>query len=104
MLRSPVKLSGRTGGATGRSLATDSPRPGRLYYFEELPENLKAELGELDITGHIYSEDANYRLLMVGDGVRREGETIFPGLVLKEITGEGAHFTYRGFLFLVDAF
>lgn len=94
----------KSGGVTGGVVSPAPPESGRLYRYEELPDALKAELGELDITGHIYSEDAAFRLIMVNDGVRREGDTVSPGVVLKAITSAGAHFSYRGYLFLIEAF
>jgi len=80
------------------------PESGKLYGLEDIPADVRDELPELSITGHIHSDDASFRILTVSDEVKREGDTVFPGLVLEEITATGAHFRYRGYLFFVSAF
>lgn len=83
--------------------ALTGPVAGRLYDLHELPGVIRDELGDLVMTGHIFSDDPSFRVVMVGDRVMKEGDTVSPGLVLKEITGDGARFAYRGYVFLVKA-
>jgi general secretion pathway protein B len=75
----------------------------RVTSFEELPEDLRKSLQDLKIVAHVYSDDPSFRLLSIGEGLRREGETVRPGLLLEEILPDGAVFRYGRYRFPIDA-
>lgn len=59
------------------------------------------EILELQVSGHIYSEDARMRMIVVGNRVLREGDPIDAGLRVDEITAEGALISLRGVSYTV---
>jgi len=73
--------------------------PDRLLSFEELPDEIRAALKELTITGHIYSSDPLLRRLNVNDGMWREGDSLPVGATIEEINERGAVFRYVGYRF-----
>jgi len=68
--------------------------------FDRLPPEVKAQLPDLKITGHIFSNNPDNRIININGGIFREGDRISENLILKEITLTGAIFDYKGILFL----
>ena len=68
---------------------------------EALPQDVRASLGKLAVSGHVWSEEPGLRMLTVSDRIVREGQEAAPGVRLLEITQEGAVFTARGWRFRV---
>lgn len=77
------------------------PADGRVLDLAELPASLRAELPKLLVSGHVWSEEPELRLLSVDDRLLREGGEAAPGVNLQEITPAGAVFVYRGWHFRV---
>jgi len=84
----------------------DAGRPGagasvpeRIPRLAELPDTLRRELPALAIGGSVHSPDPDARMVILNGQVRREGDTVGNGLVLKRIRASSAVFEYRGQLF-----
>jgi len=87
-----------------RPSATEEPvlPEDRTYLFAQLPPEIRDSLKDLKIVVHVYSEDAALRMLSVGQGLSREGDTVLTGVRLEEITPDGADFSYRGYRFSLE--
>lgn len=72
--------------------------------FSDLPSDIRSGLPELTISGHIFSNIRQSRLVSINGSVLREGERVSGDLAVEEITLSGVIFTYRGYRFLVRAF
>jgi hypothetical protein len=68
--------------------------------FENLPSEIKSEIPDLKITGHIFSDNPDNRIININGNIFREGDKISKDLILREITLTGAIFDYKGILFL----
>ena len=75
----------------------DKPVP----HFRELPYDIQQSLPVIRYSVHLYAAEPSHRMVKIDGRVRREGDTIQPGLVLREITPTGAIFTYRDNVFRV---
>lgn len=64
--------------------------------FEELPDILRNALGDVRVSGHIYSTEPSLRRLNVNDGMWREGDSLPSGARIVEITERGAVFSFMG--------
>lgn len=80
------------------------PADGRVLSLSELPSAVRAQLPKLQVSGHVWSEEAALRLLTVDDRLLHEGGEAAPGVRLQEITAEGALFVYKGWRFRVAGF
>lgn len=76
---------------------------GSVLAVEELPADLRAGVKNLKITAHVYSDDPAFRRVAVNDTLKREGDVVAAGLVVEDITEEGAVFNYRGHLFRMES-
>ena len=65
----------------------------------ELPESVRRELPKLSYGGGSYSGDKASRLAFLNGQVFHEGDTIAPGLVLKQVKQKGAILAYKGYRF-----
>lgn len=109
-------LSGQGGEGPVEPEMTASPDPGEpatpmessteapLLPLHELPEKIQDSLKDLRIEGHVYSDDPGFRLLSIDGSLRREGDTVRPGLLIETISSEGAVFTYRGYRFSMKGY
>jgi general secretion pathway protein B len=77
------------------------PADGRVLDLAELPATISAELPNLLVSGHVWSEEPSMRLLSVNDRLLREGGEAAPGVRLQEITPEGAVLVFKGWRFRV---
>jgi len=67
--------------------------------FYELPEAIKQELPSIVISAHVYSSNPLQRSIVINNNFMEEGEYVLDGLILYEITPDGAIFNYQGTLF-----
>ena len=73
-----------------------------LPTMDELPENIRQALPEMTFAGHAWSETPQQRLIIVSNEIKKEGETLGPGLHLIEITWTGVVLDYQGTRFRVE--
>ena len=71
----------------------------RIYSMAELPDAIRRELPKIAYGGGSYSPDKASRLAFLNGQVFREGDTIAPGLVLKQVRQKGAILAYKGYRF-----
>jgi general secretion pathway protein B len=67
--------------------------------FNELPEATRLQLPAIIISSHVYSSNPLLRSIVINNNFMEEGEYLIDGLVLYEITPDGAIFNYQGSLF-----
>jgi len=79
--------------------ATASPADDRIYSLSELPESVRRELPKISYGGGSYSGDKASRMAFLNGQVFHEGDTIAPGLVLKQVKQKGAILAYKGYRF-----
>jgi len=81
--------------------STTAPADDRIYSLAELPEAIKRELPKLAYGGGSYSGDKASRLAFLNGQVFHEGDTVAPGLVLKQVKQKGVILAYKGYRFEV---
>lgn len=81
------------------SIAIAEPVP----FINELPAAKRQELPAMKFAGHTYSTIAKDRLIIINNGIKREGDAVAPGLKLEEITWDGVILNFRGLRFQVIA-
>ncbi|MCK4710626.1 MAG: general secretion pathway protein GspB, partial [Gammaproteobacteria bacterium] len=67
--------------------------------FYELPESIKSQLPIIDISAHVYSSNPLQRSIVINNNFMEEGEYVLDGLILYEITPDGAIFSFQGTIF-----
>jgi len=67
---------------------------------DNAPEEIADQFKDIKITGHIFSDNPDHRLVNINGTIYREGDSLSNGLILKEITPDGVMFEYRGKEFL----
>ena len=67
--------------------------------FYELPESIQQELPAFIISAHVYSTNPAQRSIVINNNFMEEGDYVLDGLILYEITPNGAVFAYQGTLF-----
>ncbi len=70
-----------------------------IISFHELPPSIKAQLPTITISAHVYSSNPLQRSIVINNNFMEEGEYLIDGLILYEITPDGAIFDYQGTLF-----
>ena len=97
----PVPRPPAAKGATtpASATATASPADDRIYSLSELPESVRRELPKISYGGGSYSGDKASRMAFLNGQVFHEGDTIAPGLVLKQVKQKGAILAYKGYRF-----
>lgn len=88
VLAPPVDLAGADG-ASGPA----------VIEMGDLPVNVRQTLPAMAISFHAYSDTPDSRLVGINNRIRREGDTIVPGLLLEQITPDGMIFAYQGYRF-----
>jgi general secretion pathway protein B len=73
--------------------------PTRIVKLAALDPALKRELPQLALGGAMYSPDARARMVIVNGQVKREGESVSPGLVVYRIRSNTVVFEFKGQLF-----
>ncbi len=94
--------------ATTITTAPNASRPasaaapqGVIYSVAELPDDLRAQLPKLSISGATYSAQAAYRMLIVNGQVLHEGDEPAPGLTLETIRQKDAVLRFKGYRYSV---
>ncbi len=67
--------------------------------FHDLPESIRRQLPAIVVSAHVYSSNPQQRSIVINNNFMEEGEYLLDGLVLYEITPEGAIFSYESILF-----
>ena len=75
-----------------------------ILELSELPLDIRTEIPDISIFGHIYSSTPSSRLANINGSIVREGETVTGKLKVKEITVNGIIFDYMGLHFRIRAF
>ncbi|MDT8281506.1 MAG: general secretion pathway protein GspB [Gammaproteobacteria bacterium] len=70
-----------------------------IVNFHELPASLKERLPTITISAHVYSSNPLQRSIVINNNFMEEGEYLIDGMILYEITPDGAIFDYQGTLF-----
>jgi general secretion pathway protein B len=68
----------------------------------ELPRDFSLSVPEIRMSLHIYDPQASTRFVRVNKRKFREGDWVADGLLLEEITPEGAVFAFDGTRFRVE--
>ena len=76
-----------------------APGDDRIYSLSELPESVRRELPKISYGGGSYSGDKASRMAFLNGQVFHEGDTIAPGLVLRQVKPKGAILAYKGYRF-----
>jgi general secretion pathway protein B len=72
--------------------------------MEDLPIAVRAGIPDLSFAGHVYSNAAPKRLIIINNRVVREGDLISNGLVLRQIDPDGVVLKYEESVFRVKLF
>ncbi len=72
--------------------------------MEDLPVAIRAGIPDLTFAGHVYSEVAAKRLIIINNRIVREGDLISNGLSLKQIDPDGVVLQYERSVFRVKLF
>lgn len=67
--------------------------------FHELPESIRQQVPTITISAHVYSSNPQQRSVVINNNFMEEGEYVMDGLILYEITKNGAIFNFQGTLF-----
>jgi general secretion pathway protein B len=94
--RPPVRREAAPATSTSSAAA---PGDERIYSLAELPEAIRRELPKLAYGGGSYSGDKASRLAFLNGQVFHEGDTVAPGLVLKQVKQKGVILAYKGYRF-----
>ena len=70
--------------------------------YWELPDAVRADVPEIKFSVLVYAADPADRFVLVNGERLGEGDSLKPGLVVKEIRREGVVFSYRLYQFLVE--
>ena len=81
----------------------DKPKQ-EILEMSELPAEIRKEIPDISINGHIYSSNSSSRLTNINGSLVREGDTVTGKLKVNEITMTGVIFDYEGLRFRVRAF
>ena len=80
------------------AIAMPSPAPqSPLYSAHDLPDNIRANLPKLVISGASYSENPAHRMLIANGQIYREAEEVAPGLHIERINAKDVIFTFQGY-------
>jgi len=76
----------------------------QLPNIQGLPPGMRKEIPAITLSLLVYSNNPADRMVNINGQMTREGQEIVPGLVLEQITKEGAVFNYKGTRFQKGAF
>ena len=104
--RPPVAKREAAPASAATAMAGTTPAPAttpatddRIYSFSELPESIKREVPKITYGGGSYSPDKASRLAFLNGQVFHEGDTIAPGLVVRQVKQKGVILAYKGYRF-----
>lgn len=83
---------------------TEAESEETVIELSQLPSEIRSELPDISISGHIFSDNPSSRLANINGHIVREGENVARGLTVDEITLSGVIFRYQDFRFRVRAF
>lgn len=69
--------------------------------LQELPDDIRAQIPKITVTGSVYASAPAQRLLLVNNQVLNQGQTLAPELLLEEIQPKHAILNFRGTRFRV---
>ncbi len=69
----------------------------RIYAVSELPDNIRATLPQIAISGAVYAETPANRMLIVSGQIYRESDELTPGLQVEHIRPKEAILKYQGY-------
>jgi len=70
--------------------------------YWELPDSIRADVPEIKFSVLVYAASPSDRFVLVNGQRLGEGDSLKPGLVVKEIRRDGVVFSYRLYQFLVE--
>lgn len=76
----------------------------QLPNLKALPTAIRKEIPAITLSLLVYSNNPADRMVNINGQMTREGQEVVPGLVLEQITREGAVFNYKGTRFQKGAF
>lgn len=88
--------------ASKESSITESPSVNTnavILEYYELPESIKQDLPSITVSAHIYSTNPMQRSIVINNSFLEESDYVLDGLILIEITPNGAIFNYQGTMF-----
>jgi len=92
-------VNNTTDGAGQESYNPGEPAP--IGYWE-LPDSIRAEVPEFKFSVLVFAADPADRFVLIGGQRLEEGDSVQPGLEVKEIRRDGVIFSYRLYQFLVE--
>ncbi len=98
--RTPVRPAVRKDDADAAPMAAASDR---IYTLAELPEPIRRGLPKIAYGGGSFSADKASRMAFLNGQVFHEGDTVAPGLVLKQIKQKGAVLSYKGYRYEIGS-
>ena len=79
------------------------PEPVRGFiYAWELPLDARQDFPDLDVTVHVFAPNVDNRFVLINGERYAEGDRLAPGVVLREITREGALVDFRNYRILLQ--
>ena len=79
------------------------PEPVRSFiYAWELPLDARQDFPDLDVTVHVFAPNVDNRFVLINGERYAEGDRLAPGVVLREITREGALVDFRNYRILLQ--
>jgi general secretion pathway protein B len=77
------------------------PERFRLYDLKSLPESVREDLPDINISVFVYSDDPSSRVVKINGQTVREGQELTDGLKVEKIVPEGVIFNYEDYKFRV---
>lgn len=96
----PLPAPQRTLAQPGSARTGDGPAPS-IPRVSQLPEAQRRGLPPLQVSGSVYSPDADRRMVILDGQVVREGHSIQPGLVVERIEARAVILTHQGQRFVL---
>jgi len=95
----PPETTGKNAAATEEEFHPGEPEP--IGYWE-LPDSIRADVPEIKFSVLVYDANPADRFVLVNGQRLGEGDSLKPGLEVKEIRRDGVVFSYRLYQFLVE--
>lgn len=97
IVREPKPLPSQVGEPPGNPQIDTPPsyEVEKVPLLKELASEIRDEIPELKLAGHVYSPDPSLRLILINSDIKREKESITKELTLDEITPDGVIIDYN---------
>ena len=92
-------VTGHSAGAAVKQFHPGDPAP--ISYWE-LPDAVRADVPEIKFSVLVYATDPADRFVLINGQRLGQGDSIQPGLEVREIRRDGVVFSYRLYQFLVE--